>query len=286
MNNKETTGNKTHRTVRMQPETQHPKLDTLENPHPQAYRDTLNQARELAIQGLDSEDKATALDFAERALALSPDCAEAYILLGSRKAPTFQEALDCALQAQDAALRAIGGMQYFQQAAGRFHDSPETLSFLRALEAEANIRWLMKDIEGATDAYRKMVLLNPADQQNARHPLSDGLIRLRRYTELEDLMNQYPDSDISWLNYNYALMVFKKQGPSEQATTALRRAMKINPYVPSYLAGHLRFPHLPPGVDEPGGENSAIVYGMTQIMVWRKTVGALRWLRNTMQEKS
>ena len=259
----------------MQPETRNQKPETdIETPHSQAYLDNLAKARELAINGLDSEEKAVALDFAEQSFAVSKDCAEAYILLGSRKAPTFPEALDYSLQAQEAALRAIGGMEYFKMAAGRFHDSPETLSFLRGLEAEANIRWLMKDIEGSTNAYRKMVYLNPADQQNAKHPLSDGLIRLREYAELEDLMDRYPNEELSWLDYNYTLMLFKKQGPSEKATAALRKAMTLNPHTPYYLIGNRRFPHLPPGVDEPGSESDAIVYGMTQIMVWRKTVGS------------
>ena len=284
-----------------QPETRNPELETeapyipippkledrtIATPHSQEYLDTLYKARELAIRGLDSEEKAVALDYAEQSFAVSKDCAEAYILLGSRKAPTFEEAVACSLQAQEAALRAIGGMEYFKKAAGRFHDSPETLSFLRGLESEANIRWLMKDIEGSVNAYRKMVHLNPADQQNAKHPLSDGLIRLRQYAEIEELMEQYPDEEMSWLNYNYALMVFKKQGPSEKATAALHRAMEINPHTPYYLVGHRRFPTLPPGVDVPGGENGAIVYGMTQIMVWRKTIGALRWVRGQMREKS
>ena len=274
----------------MQPDSQNPKPETaiataIATPHPQSYRDNLDKARELAIMGLDSEEKEVALDYAEQSFALSKDCAEAYILLGSRKAPTFEEALSCSLQAQEAALRAIGGMEYFEKAAGHFYDSPETLSFLRGLEAEANIRWLMKDIEGAVNAYRKMVALNPADQQNAKHPLSDGLLRLREYAELEDLMDRYPNEEMSWLNYNYALMVFKKQGPSEKATAALLRAMEINPHTPYYLVGNRRFPQRPPGVDEPGGETDAIVYGMTQIMVWRKTVGAIRWVRHTMRAK-
>jgi len=270
----------------MQPETRNTKPETdIANPHSQEYLDTLAKARELAINGLDSEEKEVALDYAEQSFAVSKDCAEAYILLGSRKAPTFPEALDYSLQAQEAALRAIGGMEYFKMAAGRFHDSPETLSFLRGLEAEANIRWLMKDIEGSTNAYRKMVYLNPADQQNAKHPLSDGLIRLREYAELEDLMERYPDEELSWLDYNYALMLFKKQGPSKKASDALRKAITLNPHTPYYLVGNRRFPHLPPGVDEPGSKSDAIVYGMTQIMVWRKTVGAVRWVRHTMRQK-
>ena len=239
----------------------------------------------LAIKGLDSEEKEVALDYAEQSFAVSQDCAEAYILLGSRKAPTFQQAVECSILAQEAALRAIGGMEYFEKAIGHFHDSPETLSYLRGLEAEANIRWLMKDIEGSVNAYRQMVLLNPADDQFAKHPLSDGLVRLRQYAEIEELMESYPNEEMSWLNYNYALMVFKRQGPSEKATAALHRAFEINPHTPYYLVGNRTFPKRPPGVDTPGGENGAIVYGMTQIMVWRKTVGAIRWVRHQMREK-
>ena len=257
----------------------------LNNPHSQEYRDTLAKARELAEEGLNTDAKAEALDFAAQALAISEDCAEAYILLGSRKAPTFLECLEFSQQAKAAGKRAIGGEQAFQEAIGRFAESAETMSYLRGLEAEANIRWIMGDIEGSVDAYREMVVLNPEDHQNAKHPLSDGLIRLREFSELAELMKRYPEEEMSWLNYNYALMVFTQQGPSEEASAAFKRAMEINPYVPTYLLGRKTYPELPPGIEAPGTENEAIVYGMTQMREWRRVAGYHRWIRSVLRSQ-
>ena len=262
-----------------------PDSNPLNNPHPQEYRDNLMKARELAINGLDSEAKEDALDFAKKSLAVSEDCAEAYILLGSRKAPTFLECLEFSQKAKAAGKRAIGGDEAFEAARGRFYESPETVSYLRGLEAEANIRWMMGDIEGSVNAYREMVELNPNDDQNAKHPLSDGLIRLRQFTELADLMKRYPDEEMSWLNYNYALMLFTQHGPSEEATAALHRAVDINPFVPIYILGKKAFPEYPPGVEKPGTEEEAIVYGMTQIKEWRRVAGYHRWLRHALRNQ-
>ena len=240
----------------------------------------------MAINGLDSEAKEDALDFAAQSFAVSEDCAEAYILLGSRKAPTFEEALECSLKAKAAGKRAIGGEEAFQAAAGRFWESPETVSYLRGLEAEANIRWLMGDIEGSVAAYREMVELNPGDEQNAKHPLSDGLVKLREFGELAVLMKRYPNEEMSWLNFNYALMLFIQQGPSEEATEALLQAIEINPFVPTYIMGKKAFPEYPPGVEHPGSRESAIVYGMTQMKEWRRVTGYHRWIRHTLRDHS
>ena len=253
--------------------------------HSSVYLESLAKARALAEKGWNTAEKEEAIALANQALKLNPDCAEAYILLGSRKAPTFEEALAYAHQAKEAARRAIGSKEEFQKYHGEFWRTPETQSYLKALEATANIEWIRNDYVKSNEAYKEMLELSPIDDQGARYPYSDGLVKLEQYDELECLLCYYNGDIACTLSYNKALMLFKRDGPTEAATLALDEAIDRNGFVPQYLLGRKRFPRTLPPLKDFGDEAEAIDYALTNIKMWRAAVGSMRWVRKRIRDR-
>ena len=255
--------------------------------HSAEYLETLAKARALANQGWKTEGKEEAIALANEALALCSDCAEAYLLLGSRQAQTFEKSVGFAHTAKEAAIRAIGGQEAFDREIGTFWRTAETRSYLRSLEAVANIEWIRNDYVKSNEAYREMLYLSPVDEQGGRIPFTDGLVKLEEFEELERIFLSYnADMSINFF-YNRALMLFKRDGGTEEASKAMFTAIDRNQHVPSYLLGRKRFPADPryfPPSEAYGDDNEALDYAYTNITIWRKSTGATRWLRKHVRE--
>jgi tetratricopeptide (TPR) repeat protein len=238
------------------------------------------RAQDLVYQAFDSDSPAERARLARQALKISPDCADAFVLL-AENAESPEEALELYKQGMDAGERAIG-KKAFKECEGLFWGYMETRPYMRAREGLAQCLWHIGRHEEAADHYRQMLRLNPNDNQGVRYSLATLLLELELHAEFEQLLAQYEEDDSAEWFYGRALLAFREEGESARAVKLLKRAVKANKHVPRYLLGQKQLPRdLPPYISR-GGDDEAVSYTHGNRRAWLNTPGAVSWLRKTL----
>lgn len=123
--------------------------------------DQLVRAQQLVYEAFDQEDPERQIALARQAVEMSPDCADAFILLGDNVSGT-EEALPLYEQAVEAGERAIGASG-FRDYAGHFWGILETRPYMRARWELAECLLALGQVDGAIEHFRAMLELNPND---------------------------------------------------------------------------------------------------------------------------
>src|SRR5262249_11248720 len=145
---------------------------------------------------------------ARQALEISPDCADAYVLL-AEQAPSRNEALGLYEQAVAGAERALGP-QVFREGAGHFWGILANRPYMRAREGLAHTLWTLARREEAVRHLQDMLRLNPNDNQGLRYTLAAWLLNMDRDDDLAHLLDQYPDEGSATWAYTRALLSFRR----------------------------------------------------------------------------
>lgn len=243
-------------------------------------RSPLEEAQDLMYQAWDAKGAARS-QLARKALGLSPDCADAYVLLAEDGARSLEEARDLFAQGVAAGERALG-VEFFEENAGCFWGMLESRPYMRAREGLAQSLWRLGEREAAVEDYEDMLRLNPNDNQGVRYILLDCLLEMGRDEEAGELLSQYEDDGAAAWPYNYALWVFRAEGGGPEARRRLNEALEQNRHVPAYLLGRRRMPSRLPDMIGFGDENEAVAYAADALANWQKTPGALSWLAAVM----
>lgn len=239
----------------------------------------LAEAQDLVYKAWEERNPARRIILAHEALAKSPDCADAYVLLAEEEADTLGRALELYQQGVAAGERALG-QDHFVENEGHFWGLLETRPYMRARAGLAECLWQLGRNEEALAHYRDMLRLNPDDNQGIRYTLLNLLLSLNRDAEANALLIQYEEDVMAEWLYTRALLAFRKEGASKEAGRALQAALKQNPYVPAYLSGRKRLPPRTPDYIGWGDENEAVAYASAYLPHWRRTQGALAWLQS------
>ena len=257
---------------------------SLENAPPPAT--PLERAQELIYDAFDTDDPERRVDLAEKALEVSAECADAYVILAEETAEYAEEARELYEAGVRAGERALGE-EFFAEEAGHFWGILESRPYMRAREGLADALWALGEREQAIGHYRRMLELNPQDNQGVRYRLAECLLHEDLFEELGELLEEYEDEASAYWLYTRALFRFRTEGASERATTELEEATDTNPYVPLYLLGRRNF--LSRGLPELigfGDESEAVSYFATALTEWLRTPGAVEWLRENADEKN
>jgi tetratricopeptide (TPR) repeat protein len=239
---------------------------------------TLEQAQNLMYQAWDAHG-AQRVRLARKALEISPDCADAYVLLAEETAKTPQEARDLYGQGVQAGERAIGS-DNFKEYTGHFWGILETRPYMRARAGLAQVLWFLGDRQQAIEHVSEMLRLNPGDNQGLRYVLVNWLLQTNNTVALKALLKQYPDDGMATWLYSRALLAFREEGSSKNATKLLQKALNHNPFVPRYLLGDKKLPKQLPAFIGFGDENEAVEYAVGALLIWHQDRAALDWLRN------
>jgi tetratricopeptide (TPR) repeat protein len=216
------------------------------------------------------------ISLAREALEISPDCADAYILLAGESSDTEEEARHLLELAVEAGKRALGP-QYFEENVGHFCGLVETRPYMRALAAMAEFLEYLGERERAIDCGRELLKLDPDDHQSNRYLLTKLLLLEGRDAEAGDLLKQYQESTAIWA-YSHALWVFRTMGESEEAFEALIEAFNQNHFVPMYVTGVLKLPEEVPDYYSPGSEEEAIICVGECFEPWIESPRAMEWI--------
>ena len=235
--------------------------------------------RKTSCLGPSRPSGAEQVRLAQQALKVSPDCADAYVVLAEHaKGPG--EAQKLFEQGVAAGERALG-KEVFAECEGHFWGVLETRPYMRARQGLAQCLWEAGRREEAAGHYQAMLRLNPDDNQGARYALASVLLDMDRHDDLRRLLAEYDDASAVW-TYTKVLLAFREEGGTARAKKLLLRAVKANKHAPAYLLGHKQLPRdLPPYISV-GGDDEAATYAAANRRAWLDTPGAVSWLRQTL----
>jgi tetratricopeptide (TPR) repeat protein len=244
-------------------------------------RSPLAIAQEIADLAWEAPRPQEQAELARQALSVSPDCADAYVILANQAASRDQ-ARQLLEEGVAAGRRAIGS-KTFETAAGRFWLDQQTRPYMRARLGLAQCLWESGQRAQAAEHYAEMLSLNPNDNQGVRYLLLGALVDLDRDVEAQRLLRRYKhDGSAEWA-YTTALLAFRREGDSAISRSLLRAAFEANQHVPAYLVGNKSMPPAPPSYISLGGEDEAISYAAQFLRAWRSSAGAIPWLRKTLK---
>jgi len=174
------------------------------------------------------------------ALALWPDCAEAYmwvsnIMEGRREAPLLM---------QPFYLLAVGALRRRLElpddgASGPLPDTADAALYGRALRAVGEALASTRLYEEALRYYREALVAFPADEELARPRMALALLGLDRIDDADDELAACGDGTL--VRFAGTLATFAREGDSGRAREALRAARHANPYVTSFVTGSRRW---------------------------------------------
>ena len=235
------------------------------------------KAQDIMYDAWEESNPAKRISLARKALKVSADCADAYVLLAEEQAGNLKQSFELYQQGVEAGRRALG-KKFFKENEGFFWGMVETRPFMRAMQGMALSLWGMNRNTEALEVFKEMLRLNPGDNQGMRYSLLELLLEMKREEEMRQLFAQYEDDWSAIWKYTQALLTFRTAGESKRANQALDEAFKQNSFVPAYLLGKKRLPVRLPETIGMGDETEAMDYASHYLNYWRKTPGALEWL--------
>lgn len=240
-------------------------------------RRAIDMAQEVIYEAWEATTKKRRIALARKALEISPDCADAYLILAETEAASIEDVINLYRKGVEAGERVIG-KKAFKNDVGHFWGLLETRPYMRARAGLAQCLRAEGKPEESVEHYWDMLRLNPNDNQGIRDLLMPCLIELGRDEDAEKLFDQYKGDCMAVWMYSRALLDFRKRGDSAISTRSLKKAHKENRYVPDYLLGRKKMPRDIPAYYGFGDENEAVLYAYGNRGAWNKTPGAMEWL--------
>jgi tetratricopeptide (TPR) repeat protein len=241
----------------------------------------VDAAQEIMFDAWETEDPRKRVALAREALKVSPDCADAYVLLAEETAKTAEAAIELYGQGVAAGARALGDAAFVEDV-GAFWGLLETRPYMRARLGLALALWDAGRAEEAIANGAEMLRLNPGDNQGVRYMVLNWLQRQGRDAEAESLLRRYKgDGGAEWA-WAGALAAFRRHGARAASRKALSSAFEANPHVAPYLLARKKLPRRLPDYVTMGGKDEAAACVHATAATWKATPGALEWLASTL----
>ena len=242
--------------------------------------DALHAAQEFMYDAWESPSRRRRIALARKALARSPLCADAYVLLAEETAKDLGQAIDLYARGVEAGELALGS-DTFERDVGHFWGLLETRPYMRARAGLADALRALGEREAAIAHYRDMLRLNPNDNQGIRYLLARCLQDMERHDELDTLLDDHSEDVSAAWTYTRTLATFRRTGDTEESRRLLATAIRWNRHVPTFLLGRPKLPRSAPDYITFGGEDEALQYVGDFGAGWERTPGAVAWLRDT-----
>jgi tetratricopeptide (TPR) repeat protein len=240
-------------------------------------RRAIDVAQEVVYDAWEAPTKKRRIALARKALEISPDCADAYLILAGTEAASIEDVINLYRKGVEAGERAIG-KKAFKNDVGHFWGLLETRPYMRARAGLAGYLRAEGKPEEAVEHYWDMLRLNPNDNQGIRDLLMPCLIELGRDKDAEKLFKQYKGDGMAVWMFSRALLDFRKHGDSAISGRSLKKALEENRHVPAYLLGRKKMPRDIPDHYGFGDESEAVLYAYGNHDAWNATPGAMQWL--------
>ena len=244
-------------------------------------RNPREKALSIFYEALEAEGRLQ-IKLAREALAIDPDCTDAYVLLAECM-PDPERRLELYFEGLKAGRRMIGE-KTFEEEAGRFWETTKTRPYMRALAALAHFLRSIGFIDEAIERYRELLHLNPNDGQGIRYLLLPLLLEQGLDDAARDLLEEYDIDTSAAMIYGRALLAFREEGDSPSGREQLDAAIKRNPHMVKFLLGTAKIRDEYPEYYSLGSKEEAVACGPDLRPAWEKTPGAVAWLKARRRE--
>ncbi|KAA0236855.1 MAG: hypothetical protein HUU14_03100 [Dehalococcoidia bacterium] len=242
-------------------------------PPPVAGLSPERQARELVSRAWDSHGDPfpSALD----ALRLDPNCADAYVLLGTLAED--EPGLSFILYS----LGMIAGSEslgeaFIDEHAGELYAFVHARPFLEAIEGAGHSALAAGAVEQAVTFFDSVLQLDSGDHLGVRYTILAIAMAHDDQELAATLFTRFPDEETVW-TYWEALHAFRVHGDRPRARKLLGKALELNRHLPAFLQGR-QPPAGREGDHEPGSPDEAAAAAWDIAPVWQATPGAAAWL--------
>ncbi|HEY9777179.1 MAG TPA: hypothetical protein V6C81_25680 [Planktothrix sp.] len=238
---------------------------------------SLEQAQYIMWDAFDEPSKKKRIAMADQALAISQDCADAYVVLAEDRSRNIEEEIGFYRKGVEAGKRALGE-ETLQSSETHFWSDLRTRPYMRAINGLACALHSDEQFAEAIALWKELLRLNPNDNQGVRTLLAPALVEANLLAEAEDLFRAYAGETSAHMMYSRALCRFKKYGDSPLANDALKEAMEENSHVLELLWGVRKLPKRQPASYSPGSPEEAEGYVGIAIHSWIHTDRAIDWI--------
>lgn len=246
------------------------------------------------------EDRQRRLLLAHEALQVSPDCAEAYLVVGELESRDLATAFDWFTKGVRAAERHLERVEanFLVKHAENpdvWWQVPATQPYLRLRVALANTIRCMREYASALVHYRElMTLCQPRDYLGLKTGIVLCFLGLHMWEQAAAFISvlyscNAPGIVPAYLFWTDVLLTFRAtMGQTKEAadvcTACLNQAIQMVPVVLLYLVGETKLPSFPPAWMETGTVTEAVAYVLDSITAWQSVPGALDWLKQCRRE--
>ncbi|GAB6170150.1 hypothetical protein JCM1393_26100 [Clostridium carnis] len=237
----------------------------------------LLKANKIAHEAWKQKNYNQKVKLAKEALEISKDCSEAYIILSYDNKLNSLKQKEFALEAVEAAKRVIGE-ENVENYIGKFLEDDVAKGYYSSKYRLGNLLWSLGEKKDAIKEYLDLIKLCPRDRFLVRATLASWLISEKMTKELEDLLEQYKNDNLTALKFTKALYLFSI-GNIEEAERALKISNVLNKYVLDYIIRQRRIPKELPEVKKIGTEEDAIHYMKNGELAWKSVDGAINWAK-------
>jgi tetratricopeptide (TPR) repeat protein len=225
--------------------------------------DPLEQAQEYAYLAMEADDGGRALELAEKALELDPDCLDAMVIHAFETHEYADELIGRLNEIVGIGQDRLGG-DFFSENAGNLWAMVEARPYLRAIKQLAELLW--------EAGYR----LDAVDHQGNSRPLLASYLTMGELGRTREIIEVYRENDAFW-HWAQVLELFLS---SEEAEAKRQRAQarRVNHFVEDYLTGRASLPERLPSYYTCGEESEAVVCGHMLCQAWASHPEAMYWL--------
>ena len=186
----------------------------------------LGRAQDLAYRAMDARGRRR-IQLARKALELSADCADAYVLLAEASADPAQ-VRDLYAQGVAAGERTLGP-GVFEESAGHFWADVRTRPYIRARFGLARSLWDLGERDEALPHYREILRLNPSDNLGARYAFLNALLLSGRDDEAGALLLAFGDEPSALWQYGRGPLRLSPRGRYARVAPGAARGAALEP---------------------------------------------------------
>jgi tetratricopeptide (TPR) repeat protein len=234
----------------------------------------LERAQELAYDAMEARGRLR-IKRARQALAISEDCADAWVLL-AEEASTADAAITRYERAVRAGAAALGDR--FAALRGEFWGHLETRPYMRARLGLADALRALGRRDEVLAHYRALLELNPGDNQGVRYLLLTALLEHGLNEEAGALLAEHEDDLQALWPYGRLLWRLRVDRGSPETRAAFEAAIQANPYVVPYLLDPDSIPFDRPPYFALRSREEAAYVAETLADAFAATDGARDWL--------
>ncbi len=250
----------------------------------QEPKSDLEKAQDLAYQAFEEASEKRRISMANKALQISADCADAYVIKAEEyKESNREKAEELYRLGVEAGRRAVGDSA-IANVEREFWTDYTTRPFMRAVYGLGDLLQDFGDTDKGIEQWYELLRLDPEDGMQVTLRLVPALVAAARFDEAKNFLDKCKSNPPAAFAYSRALMLFKQNGESADARNALYDAMKVNGNVVRQL---LVITHTLPFNDAEytlEEEAEAEDYVMYAYIDWENTEDALDWVADTVAD--